>query len=104
MRGILPEAVRTRIGKGAPYGRLAWASDAQQGLFESMAQDSILADLGVVDGEKLRAAIRAAQREHASRENLSGSVQTTLILEAWLRMRSGHGIGINSGIMSIGNF
>jgi asparagine synthase (glutamine-hydrolysing) len=89
MRGILPEAVRTRVGKGAVFGRLAWSLAAQRALLDPLTKDSILEDLGVIDGGKLRAAFMAAPHERDGRVKLHAAVQHTLAIEAWLQLRSG---------------
>jgi asparagine synthase (glutamine-hydrolysing) len=89
MRGILPETVRTRIGKGTNHALLAWSLVAQRALLEPLLDDSILADLGIVEAAKLRAAFLAAQNEPDRRDKLHSAVQETLAVEAWLRMRNG---------------
>jgi asparagine synthase (glutamine-hydrolysing) len=89
MKGILPETVRTRIGKGIMAGLVAWSMATQASLLETLVQNPILADLGIVDGKRLGEWFRAAQRERANREKLSAAVQYTLAIEAWLQMRAG---------------
>ena len=89
MRGILPEAVRTRVGKGGPQGGLAWSLVRQKPLLEPLLHDQVLAELGVVDPIKLRASFEALPREPDGREKLHAAVHHTLAIEAWLQMRSG---------------
>ncbi|MGH8243914.1 MAG: asparagine synthase-related protein, partial [Steroidobacteraceae bacterium] len=89
MRGILPDGVRTRVGKGTPYGRLAWSMGAQRALLEPLVRDPILADLGVVDAAKWRAFFEMVQFKPDSRQQLHGTILHTLAIEAWLQMRSG---------------
>jgi len=89
MKGILPEVVRTRVGKGSLYGRLAWSLRAQRSLFEPLIRDPILADLGVVDAVKLRAAFAAARDAPDGRQKIHNAIQQTLVFEAWLQMRAG---------------
>jgi asparagine synthase (glutamine-hydrolysing) len=89
MRGILPEVVRNRIGKGVTVGRAAWSMTTQRHLLEPLVKDPILAELGIIDGSKLRAVFAALQCERANREKLSAVLQYTLAIEAWLQMRSG---------------
>jgi asparagine synthase (glutamine-hydrolysing) len=86
MRGIVPEAVRTRVGKGRQAELYAWSLATQRSLLAPLLQDPILADLGVVDAAKLNAAFNAPP---SRRNELYGALQSTLIIEAWLRMRSG---------------
>jgi asparagine synthase (glutamine-hydrolysing) len=89
MRGILPEKVRSRIGKGGLSMLLAWSLGAQKELLEPLTKDSVLASLGIVDPVHLRAALFAApSRPHRS-DYLHTQVQATLISEAWLQLRSG---------------
>lgn len=89
MRGILPEIVRTRVGKGVLTGLFAWITATQEKLLRPLLHDPILADLGVIDAARLRAELAAARHERANRERLSAAVQYTLAIEAWLQMRSG---------------
>jgi len=89
MRGVLPDAVRTRVGKGTPTELFAWSLTAQRALLEPLVRDSILADLGVIDSAKLLAAFDAAPQQPRRREELHGLVQSTLVVEAWLQMRCG---------------
>ena len=89
MRDILPELVRTRVGKGQPYGRLSQSLSAQRALLEPLTMDPILADLGIIDAPRLRSAFVEAQRGRDGREKLCGAVQSTLAIEGWLQLRSG---------------
>ena len=89
MRGILPEPVRTRIGKGVMNGLLAWSLVNQKTYLEPLVCDPILAQLGLIDPDRLRAAFAAAQHERDGNHKLSPDVQHTLAIEAWLRVRSG---------------
>lgn len=89
MRGILPEVVRSRVGKGASNEVLAWSLSAQRPLLEPLVQEPILAELGVVDAPQLRAAFDSAPQRRHSEGELHTSLQSTLMIEAWLQMRSG---------------
>ena len=89
MRGILPDAVRTRVGKGVLFGLLSWSTKSQRPYLERLLRDPILAQLGIVDPGKLRAAFAAAQYEHYGTSRTFADVQHTLALEAWLQLRSG---------------
>jgi asparagine synthase (glutamine-hydrolysing) len=89
MRGILPEVVRTRVGKGVLLGLLSWSTKSQRGYLEPLLRDPILAQLGIIDPKKLRAAFAAAQYEHYGASRTFADVQHTLALEAWLQVRSG---------------
>jgi asparagine synthase (glutamine-hydrolysing) len=89
MRGILPEIVRTRVGKGASTDALIHSLSAQRSLLEPLVDDPMLADLGVIDATQLRNAFDRAPVEGNGDRNLGVDVQVTLSLEAWLRIRSG---------------
>jgi asparagine synthase (glutamine-hydrolysing) len=89
MQGLLPEAVRTRVGKSGPYGRFAWSLTAQRELLSPLLQAPILGDLGIVDPAKLRAHFDAAPRAPDQRQKVHAALQHTLAMEAWLQLRSG---------------
>jgi asparagine synthase (glutamine-hydrolysing) len=89
MRGILPEAVRTRVGKGTQLERHAWSLAAQRPLLEPLVHNPILADLGIVDGAKLRAAFDAAPRQPQRKGDPHAALQQVLAIEAWLQIRAG---------------
>ena len=89
MRGIVPEAVRTRIGKGSQNERHAWSLTAQRGLLEPLVREPILADLGIVDRGKLRKAFDAAPHQGQRRGDPHAALQQVLAVEAWLQLRAG---------------
>jgi asparagine synthase (glutamine-hydrolysing) len=89
MRGIVPELVRTRIGKGSVSERYAWSLAAQRQLFEPLVRDSMLADLGVVNPAGLRAAFDAAPYQAGGKDEPHSALQGVLAIEAWLQMRAG---------------
>jgi asparagine synthase (glutamine-hydrolysing) len=89
MRGIVPEAVRTRIGKGSQNERHAWSLTAQRQLLEPLVREPILGDLGVVDGRKLRTAFDAAPHQGQRRGDPHAALQQVLAVEAWLQIRAG---------------
>jgi asparagine synthase (glutamine-hydrolysing) len=88
MRGILPDVVRTRIGKGGVSSLLGWSLTAQRHLLEPLLRDPILAQLGIIDAPKLRTAFDAAPGRAYRSDHLQTLVQSTLLLEAWLQLRS----------------
>ncbi len=88
MRGILPEVVRTRIGKGGVTSLLGWSLTAQRPLLEPLLREPMLAEFGIVDAAKLRRAFDAAPHLPHRDDFLQTAVQSTLILEAWLQLRS----------------
>jgi asparagine synthase (glutamine-hydrolysing) len=89
MKGILPETVRTRVGKGAPTEVLVRALTEHRDVLEALTTDSILAELGIVDQRALNAALTTAPLGNEHNRDLSAHVHLTLMVEAWLRIRSG---------------
>jgi asparagine synthase (glutamine-hydrolysing) len=89
MRDILPDVVRLRVGKGANYGRFAWSLSTQRAILEPLLLNPVLADLEIIDAEKLRAAVHGASYQPDGRQRIHGAVHHTLAIEAWIQMRSG---------------
>ena len=89
MRGILPESVRTRIGKGSPAELYASSLSSRRAVLEPLVERPILSDLGIVDERALRTAFDDAPRRPHSKEHWPAVLQFTLAVEAWLQMRSG---------------
>jgi len=89
MRGILPEVVRTRVGKGGADGLDAWSLVHEQQLLGRMLHDPILAQLGCIDPSKLRDTLEAVRRGRAGHDVLHNQISGTLEVEMWLQLRSG---------------
>jgi asparagine synthase (glutamine-hydrolysing) len=89
MRGIVPELVRTRIGKGSMSERYAWSLTAQRQLLAPLVEDPMLADLGVINPAGLRAAFDAAPHQPGRKDEPHTALQGVLAIEAWLQMRAG---------------
>jgi asparagine synthase (glutamine-hydrolysing) len=89
MRGIVPEVVRTRIGKGSASERYAWSLSAQRQLLEPLVRESMLADLGVVSRADLRAAFDDAPYQPGRKGDPHTALEGVLAIEAWLQMRAG---------------
>jgi asparagine synthase (glutamine-hydrolysing) len=89
MRGILPEYVRGRVGKGSGEGLASQSLKADQELAAHLLRDSMLDELGIIDSERLRAAATGAGRGGIRDGSVSAGVQATLDVELWLRVRSG---------------
>lgn len=89
MRGILPEEVRRRVGKGLLGGVLAGSMAMQSAKLAPLLVDPILGQLGVIDPSRLRAGFEQARHESDSPGRLYPDVQHTLAIEAWLRARAG---------------
>jgi asparagine synthase (glutamine-hydrolysing) len=89
MSGILPELVRTRVGKGTYNGTIAWSIATQKAVLEPLSRNTLLAELGIVEESALRAALKEASREQDDGRGRFGAVLGVLSIEAWLRVRSG---------------
>lgn len=86
MRGILPEAVRTRQGKGGIDARILWTFQHERRTIEALTADPILGQLGCVDVDELSRTVELArQGEWRNTAHLF----SVLGLESWLRARSG---------------
>jgi asparagine synthase (glutamine-hydrolysing) len=86
MRGILPEQIRTRKGKGGIDARLLWAFNRERARLDWLLRDPEIARRGWVRADALRAATgRARQGEVESLPFLLCS----LSLETWLSVRAG---------------
>ncbi len=89
MRGILPEKVRTRVGKPGTGDFLAWSLAAEQERLAALLRAPILGDLGLVDPGRLRAAFQDVLYGVAGSKPLCAPLLNTLAVEAWLQLRSG---------------
>ncbi len=89
MRGIVPDTVRTRVGKPGGGEVLAGALTTQQALLAPLLREPILAELGVLDAAKLRAAFAVVPQRTNIKEYMHAQVLSTLAVEAWLQRRSG---------------
>jgi asparagine synthase (glutamine-hydrolysing) len=86
MRGILPETVRTRIGKGVANGDTTWWLLHRRDRVDQLLRTSMLAELGCIDVAKLRAAI---ERPQHTDEKAYLDAYHTLSVEYWLHVWSG---------------
>jgi asparagine synthase (glutamine-hydrolysing) len=84
MQGRLPEAIRTRRGKGHIGARAVWALRHEREQLQALTRDPILGQLGCIDPYRLRTALEAAWRGHVPNTVLLLSV---LALEMWLAVR-----------------
>lgn len=89
MRGLVPDAVRLRVGKGTTVERYAWSLAAQRSLLEPLIRHSILADLGLVRPVELRTAFNSAPTCPKRKGDPQAALQGVLGVEAWLQMRAG---------------
>jgi hypothetical protein len=89
MRGILPEKLRTRVGKQDTGDAVAWSLATERARLAQLFRDPILAELGIVDAAKLREAFDATVYRTGQHDCMHAPVLSTLAIEAWLQMRSG---------------
>ena len=89
MKGIVPEGVRTRVGKGSLIERHAWSLVTQRTLLEPLVQQPILADLGLIDPVMLRDAFEECQNLPRGTGDPQAAIQQVLSIEAWLQIREG---------------
>jgi asparagine synthase (glutamine-hydrolysing) len=85
MRGVLPEAVRTRRDKGAISGRTRWSLSREGTTIGHILKSSILAELDCIDLAKVRKAIERARTGDVT---VLFAVTRTLALEFWLQVTS----------------
>jgi asparagine synthase (glutamine-hydrolysing) len=86
MRDILPETVRTRVGKGALGAIVGLSLVRKRSEVMHRLRDSILAQLGCIDGRRFQAAVDVA---HAHDLETTMSIAATFAIEMWLQVRSG---------------
>lgn len=89
MRGILPEPVRTRVGKGSSLGLATWPLIHERDWIAQLLRDPILAQLGCIDPRRLRDALSIARKGGGDERGSSLNVHATLDLEIWLQVRAG---------------
>ena len=96
MRGVLPELVRTRVGKGDGAGLSLWGIQHNDRLIAVLLKDSLLGSLGLIEPRAVATAIRHAgdARSHPA---VSAMIQRTLDTELWLRVQSGRWTSAASG-------
>jgi asparagine synthetase B (glutamine-hydrolysing) len=89
MKRILPDMVRTRVGKPGTADVLAWSLATQQARLMPLTREPILAELGVVSAARLRAAFDCALHHAREASQLYAPLLATLGVEAWLQIRAG---------------
>jgi asparagine synthase (glutamine-hydrolysing) len=85
-RDVLPDEVRMRSTKGGIDARILWSLQHECGRIDAMLRDPILAQLGCVDADGLRAAVESARRGVPVNNVYLFSA---LSLETWLSVRTG---------------
>jgi Asparagine synthase (glutamine-hydrolyzing) len=89
MRGILPEPVRTRVGKGALDGLNVWSLVHDAVRVDGLLRDPILAQLGCVELPVLQRILDDVRSGRASHEGWRDLINTMLDVEMWLQLRAG---------------
>jgi asparagine synthase (glutamine-hydrolysing) len=89
MRGILPDNIRRRVGKPGTADVLGWSFLSHHAHLEPLTHDPILAELGIVNAPRLRAAFDAALQNAGRGGQAYALLFATLGVEAWLQIRSG---------------
>jgi asparagine synthase (glutamine-hydrolysing) len=89
MRGLVPEEIRTRVGKGSTVQLYAWYFQRHHGVLEPLLEQPILGDLGLIDGKALRKAFLEVRHQPQRRDDPHTHLQHVLALEAWLQNRAG---------------
>lgn len=89
MRGILPEFVRTRVGKGNSEGLDVWSLSNEQRHLTRLLRNPILAQLGCIDPLRLRTTIDGIIQGRENPEFLQSKVSRTFEVEMWLQLRAG---------------
>ncbi len=88
MRGILPEVVRTRVGKGALDGLNTWSLLHEGPRIDRLLREPILGQLGIIDPVILRRVLDAVREGRAPQRDV-GAIRLALDVEMWLQLRSG---------------
>jgi len=86
MRGVLPDEVRLRRGKGGTGARVRWALNTESRRIALLTRSLVLEELGCVRGDVLR---REVERVQAGRARHVTELYTTLALETWLQIWAG---------------
>ena len=86
MRGVLPEPIRTRPGKGGIEARVLWALAAERSRISDILKHSLLGDLGIIKPQTVGDAVRRAASGEAPNVVMLLSV---LALDTWLYVRAG---------------
>ncbi|MEX2284763.1 MAG: asparagine synthase-related protein [Gemmatimonadota bacterium] len=90
MRDLIPEEIRTRQGKGGIGARILWSLNREADTIQSLLRQPLLAELGLIDVQHLRAAVDEAR--NGARHHLV-MLMSALSLETWLAVRNGQTAG-----------
>lgn len=86
MRGVLPEAIRRRQGKGGIDARLIWSLNHERTRIASMLRDPVLGQLGCLNPGPL---IDTVEQSQSAQKPDYPTLLRALALETWLAVREG---------------
>jgi asparagine synthase (glutamine-hydrolysing) len=89
MRGVLPEVVRTRVGKGSMDGLHVHSLVHDGPQLDRLLRDPILAQLGCLDLAVLRRVLDEVRHGRAAHKGWRNLINNMLDVELWLQLRSG---------------
>ena len=89
MKGVLPERVRTRSGKGGIDARILWALSRERGRISEILDAPALEESGFVDARRLRSVVETAREGRIPQVLM---LLCVLGLETWLFVRAGRWI------------
>ncbi len=87
MKGLLPEVVRTRVGKGSNFGGVRQSLLHEREPILALLANPILAQIGCIDGAAAHRGFELAL--HTTDESHICAIAYTLAVETWLQARSG---------------
>jgi asparagine synthase (glutamine-hydrolysing) len=96
MRGVLPERVRTRPGKGSIDGSLARSLAREAEWMRALLDCSVLVEMGLVNHAAL---MRAIEEGAQGTDFQRGAIVRTLALECWLQVRSGRWVDLERKVV-----
>ena len=91
--GILPEAVRTRVGKAGGRGMMLRSVIRDRTLLLRLLRNPLLAQLGCIEPKLLREAVENAGNEQRVPAWLSSRAVIAIETELWLQIRAGYPLG-----------
>jgi asparagine synthase (glutamine-hydrolysing) len=100
MKGVLPDTVRLRTGKGGGGTRLRWALTHRREVVDNLVTSPILADLGCI---RPRVLARAIESIRAGKPRSTLDLFSVLSLEMWLRVRAGQWVARRESNTSAGS-
>jgi asparagine synthase (glutamine-hydrolysing) len=89
LRGVLPDTVRSRVGKPDTSDVLVRSLDGGRAHLRALLERPLLAEMGLIDPARLRAAFDETLLPGADMLARHIALFPTLAVEAWLQIRSG---------------